>query len=60
MEHPTKDLIRMVPLAKTRAAVDGDGNTMTGYPIVYNEPTEIDSVWEGKFTETIAAGAAKK
>jgi len=60
MEHPTKDLIRMVPLSQSRAEVDGDGNTMTGYPIVYGEPTEIDSLFEGTFTETIAPGAASK
>jgi HK97 family phage prohead protease len=59
-EHPTKDLIRMVPFSKSRAAVDGDGNTMSGYPIVYNEPAEIDSLWEGTFTETIAPGAVTK
>lgn len=60
MEHPRKDLIRMVPLAKARAAVDGEGNTMTGYPIVYGVRTEINSLWEGTFGETIAPGAATK
>jgi Escherichia/Staphylococcus phage prohead protease len=58
--HPVRDLIRMVPLSTARAEVTADGNTMTGYPVVYNQPTEIDSLWEGTFTETIAPGALTK
>lgn len=52
-----KDIVRRVSLE--RSQMRAEGNTMVGYPIVYNQPTEINS-WEGKFTEIIAPGAAKK
>lgn len=52
---PRDDLIRGV--SELRA--DGDGNTMVGYPIVFDTWTEIDS-WEGRFLERISPGATTK
>jgi HK97 family phage prohead protease len=62
MAHPTENLIRMVPLDAARASLrdDSDGNTMVGYPIVFNQWAEIDSVWEGTFREQIAPAAVTK
>ena len=62
--HPRDDLFRMVELPgaslEIRAADEGgDGNTMTGYPITWNQWTEING-WEGNFLERIAPGATKK
>jgi HK97 family phage prohead protease len=36
------------------------GSTLTGHFAVFDEWTEIDSVWEGNFMERIAPGAFKK
>jgi len=61
-EHPsapTHDLIRMVPVDASELRTEGDGRTLIGYPIVFNQPTMIRS-WEGDFVETIAPGAVKK
>ena len=63
-EHRREDLIRMTP-ATSAASVfemrdnDEDGNTLVGYPILFNVWTEI-SGWEGNFMERIAAGALTK
>lgn len=57
MEAPRDDLIRFVP-AESRASVT-DGRTMTGYPIVFDTFTEINS-YEGNFKERIAPGALTK
>lgn len=57
MKPPTENLIRMVALE--RAGVSEDGNTLTGYPVVFNTWTEIDS-WEGTFKERILPGALTK
>jgi len=61
--HPPKDgLVRAArPGLEVRAA--GDEGTMpklTGYMLRFNEWTEIDSIFEGRFLERVAPGAAKK
>lgn len=62
LEHtfvaPRDDLIRAVLRDESRAAVS-DGRTMTGYPIVFDQWTEIHG-WEGDFKERIAPGAVKR
>ena len=60
---PPKDgLVRAArPGLELRAAADsGKMPTLTGYFIRFNEATEIDSLFEGRFIERIAPGAAKK
>ena len=52
---PRDDLIRGI----TEVRTDGDGNTMVGYPIVFDTWTEIDS-WEGRFRERVHPGAVNK
>mgnify|MGYP000020558145 CR=1 FL=1 len=42
-----------------RADADSDGFTLEGYAAVFDDATRIDS-WEGKFDETLAAGAFAK
>ncbi len=42
-----------------RADMSGDGRTMTGYPIVFDTWTEINS-YEGRFKERIAPGAVNR
>lgn len=63
---PREDLVRAPSFMRsTNGAIDQemrateDGKTMTGYPIVFGEWTEIHS-WEGKFRETIEHGAVTK
>ena len=66
-EHRREDLIRMTPTTAAASVFemrdngdgDGDGNTMVGYPILFNTLTEI-SGWEGNFMERIAPGALTK
>lgn len=41
-------------------SVSGDSNVLEGHFAVFNEWTEIDSMWEGNFLEQIAPGAFKK
>jgi HK97 family phage prohead protease len=59
---PRDDLIRAVlPGVEFRSASDGDGSPMLfGHFARFNEWTEIDSVFEGRFMERIAPGAFKK
>jgi HK97 family phage prohead protease len=60
MTHPTDDLLRayVAPEAvELRASADGDGNTLHGHFAVFNDWTEINSVFEGRFLERIAPGA---
>lgn len=59
MSHPTDDLIRMVPFTEVQFRADEDGNTLVGYPIVFNNWTEI-SGWEGNFLERIDPSAVTK
>ena len=40
-----------------RAEGDGDGNTMFGHFAVFNDWTEINSMFEGRFLERLAPGA---
>ena len=56
---PREDLIRMVPLAQASMRATGDGNTLVGYPIVFNSWTEI-SGWEGHFLERVDPAAVTK
>jgi HK97 family phage prohead protease len=58
--HPTDNLVRA--RYDTRAASfkeddDGVGRTMHGHFAVFNEWTEINSAWEGRFLERIAPTA---
>jgi len=59
---PVDDLIRMlVPRIELRAAESEDAlPTLFGHFAVFDEWTEIDSFWEGKFLERIAPGAFRK
>lgn len=60
------DIVRMIaPGPQLRAADDGTKSygsmpTMVGHFTRFDEWTEIDSYWEGRFLERIAKGAAKK
>lgn len=36
---------------------NGDGLTFEGYAAVFNQPTRVDSLWEGEFDEVIKRGA---
>lgn len=61
--QPPKDgLVRAVlPGLEVRAKGDeGKMPTLHGYFLRFNEDTEIDSLFEGRFIERIAPGAAKK
>src|SRR5262245_11883920 len=59
---PKENLVRGVFPAdiELRDAADGEGRTLYGHFSVFNTPTEINSMWEGNFIETIAPGAFKK
>lgn len=58
---PRENLVRVMDLRPValRSAANGagDGKTLTGHFAVFNQWTEIDSVWEGRFMERIAPGA---
>lgn len=60
-EHPTANLVRMLtdtPQIVRASADDGDGpRILTGRFAVFNEWTEIDSYFEGRFLEQIAPTA---
>jgi HK97 family phage prohead protease len=59
---PRENLIRAVmPGVELRSAEDGgDGKTLYGHFARFNEWTEINSVWEGRFMERFAPGSFKK
>ena len=60
---PCADLYRAAPAAELRAPEEGVTArlaTMTGHFAVFNQWTEINSMWEGQFLERIAPGAFKK
>lgn len=60
---PRDDLFRAAPGVQFRAAdddTDGDKPVMYGHFARFNEWTEIDSIFEGRFMEQIAPGAFKK
>ena len=58
MTHPTDNLLRAASWDRA-AAIDEDaeGRTMFGHFAVFNEWTEIDSTYEGRFLERIMPGA---
>lgn len=62
-ERPPRDnLVRLEPgLFELReGAAEGDMPTLVGHFAVFNQWTEINSMWEGQFMERIAPGAFKK
>lgn len=64
MDAPTLELVRVgVPAGhefRSDDTEDGYLGTLSGHFAVFNEWTEIDSVYEGRFLERIAPGAFKK
>lgn len=57
---PTDNLLRALTVpaaAEFRDDTDGEAGIMTGHFAVFNEPTTIDSYYEGRFIERIAPGA---
>ena len=59
MDTPGGDLYRSTPPMEVRAADDGR-LTLYGHFSVFDTPTVIDSVYEGRFIERIAPGAFSK
>lgn len=60
LNHPTDNLVRAwcePEAVEFRAAAEGDGDTLHGHFAVFNTPTEINSVYEGRFVERVAPGA---
>ncbi len=58
---PREDLFRATyPGVEFREATDGEAPVLTGHFAVFNEWTEIDSMWEGRFMERISPGAFRK
>jgi HK97 family phage prohead protease len=61
---PREDLIRAaapdVEQIELRAASEAGGPVMAGHFAVFNQWTEINSMWEGNFMERFAPGAFKK
>lgn len=57
-----EDLIRALTPAKIelRATGDGEAPVMTGHFAVFNQWTEINSLWEGNFMERFAPGSFKR
>lgn len=59
--QPPKDgLVRARPGLEVREADDDAMPRLTGYMLRFDEPTEIDSLFEGRFIEEIEPGAADK
>lgn len=59
-DAPRDNLSRSVDFTVVRATDDDDGLTLEGYGAVFNTPTRIDSMFEGRFDEIIAPGAFAK
>lgn len=57
---PRDGLVRARAGLELRAAEEGGMPTLTGHFARFNEWTEIDSIFEGRFMERIAPGAFKK
>lgn len=58
MSHPTDNLVRArYDMRATRMGEDDDGRTMFGSFAVFNEWTQINSVYEGRFLERLAPSA---
>lgn len=63
MEAPTSDMFRAVcpTFAEHEVRATSDGKlTLFGHFSVFNEPTLIDSAYEGRFVERVAPGAFTK
>lgn len=58
MSRPVDNLVRTSTQPMTVRSGDGggDGNTLFGHFTVFNEWTEINSMWEGRFLERNAPG----
>lgn len=64
-DFPRDNLFRSLggDIVVRQASVEGDESAapvLTGHFAVFDTPTEIDSLFEGRFVETIAHGAFKK
>ncbi|MFE6408520.1 HK97 family phage prohead protease [Streptomyces sp. NPDC057837] len=62
MQTAARELVRSVPFQIVRdsaASEEGDGWTLTGYAVTFDQETEIDS-WEGRFFEKVRRGAFRK
>ena len=62
-EIPRENLVRAVfpaDLELRETASEADTPTLTGHFAVFNDWTEINSMWEGQFMERIAPGAFSK
>ena len=58
MTHPTDNLLRAASWDRAAAVDDGEaGRMMFGHFAVFDEWTEIDSTYEGRFLERIMPGA---
>jgi HK97 family phage prohead protease len=60
---PRDGLVRLLttsPVELRSSGVDGSLGTLEGHFAVFNEATEIDSIFEGHFIERIAPGAFRK
>lgn len=61
MDTPLDNLYRGVARQPELRSVDGDvGSLMTGHFAVFNQWTEIDSWYEGRFLEALMPGSFKK
>lgn len=60
MRPPRDGLVRARPGLELRSEGDDEMPTLTGHFARFNEWTEIDSIFEGRFMERIAPGAFKK
>jgi len=57
---PRDNLIRMVPVAPELRKAENGMPTMVGHFGPFNQWTEINSAWEGRFMERVAPGAFAK
>lgn len=58
MTHPTDNLVRALHVSEAaRLRNEDDGNTLVGHFAVFNQWTEINSMFEGRFLERVAPGA---
>jgi HK97 family phage major capsid protein/HK97 family phage prohead protease len=59
-QPPKENLVRAVYPAVELRSTEDDTPVLEGHFAKFNEWTEIDSVWEGRFMERIAPGAFRK
>lgn len=59
-EPPRENIVRAVMPGPELRDDGEDGRTLHGHFAVFDNWTEIDSIWEGNFLERIAPGAFKK